>query len=117
VIWLGVKNAEELISNVTTLSEEEFEIKRENRTASGKLVVDIIAVKKKFTLNYNMLINEELDQLIRLYKIQGTKSLVVQRKDGTKNQYNVFFQPFARENFMRADEWHFSGVSIVLEEV
>ena len=42
------------------LVERDIEISREARTASGKLVSDVIAIKKRFTLNYSVITNLSL---------------------------------------------------------
>jgi len=46
-IWLGLPGNEQLLPAMgRKLSVEDFEITNENRTASGKLVRDVTAVKK-----------------------------------------------------------------------
>jgi hypothetical protein len=43
-----------------TYTESDIEISRGDRTASGKLVRDIIATKKRFSLDYSYIDGDEL---------------------------------------------------------
>lgn len=49
-----------------TFEVETFDIVRQNRTASGKMVVDAIAKKKKFKFSYPALTGAELDGILTL---------------------------------------------------
>ncbi|MBU9711058.1 hypothetical protein [Evansella tamaricis] len=118
MIKLGRKNQEEeLNKGIITLGEEDIEISREDRTASGRLVRDIIAIKKRFSLSYGVLEGEDLEQLSRLYNLQVPLNLIIERESGSNDSYEVVFRPFARSNFLRTGEWYWRGISVTLEEV
>lgn len=116
--WIGRKGAEEkLLRGGVSFSESEIEITREDRTASGKMVYDIVAVKKLFTINYNIVRGDQLEQLERLYNMTGILSILVERENGDVDQYDVRFKPFSRTNFQRSKEWLYRDITIELEEI
>lgn len=117
-IWLGNAGSEILMPNIgRTFSELDNEITRENRTASGKLVIDVVAIKKEFTLEYSTVTDGVLDTLKTVYAIGGTLSIKVERKDGTINTYTVRMRPFGRKRVLTAQEWLWDSISIKLEEI
>ena len=117
-VWLGrIGNEEELTSVGRKFTETDFEITREDRTASGRLVIDVIATKKKFNLSYELVTNTTLEQLNRLYSTGGILSLRTQNNDGSVNHYMVKFRPFTRSRFLAVGEWLWEGISLELEEV
>ncbi len=113
-IWL---DATELSPMNRSLTEHDIEIAIEERTASGKLVSDLIAIKKKFTLNYSLVTNEILEQLAWLYRLGGIRILKVERENKTIDQYKVKFRPFARSRYLIGGNWFWENISIELEEI
>ena len=49
-----------------TFNVSSFDIKRESRLASGRLVVDVVATKKSFSLTWVDLTGTEMDSLLNL---------------------------------------------------
>lgn len=75
-----------------TFEIETFDIVRQSRTASGKMVVDAIAKKKKFKFNYTALTGVELNAILDLLHADyfltlgyptetGTETVTVSRGD------------------------------------
>lgn len=98
-------------------SETIIEIAKEDRTLSGRKVKDIIATKKEFRLEYEIIDDAVLVQLRTLYDAQTTQTLRITYRTGETLQYTVIMKPFEykRENIEPDALW--SGVTIILEEV
>lgn len=119
-IWLGATGTEELLTEVgRTFLIEDFEINREGRVANGDLVIDRIAVKKRFTLAYEAMTQTTLTQLMTLYAagVSNPLSLLVEEEDSSVTSYTVKFRPFARTRMLAMDRWLWEGVTFLLEEV
>lgn len=119
-IWLGPPGNEILLPEMgRRLSEEDFEIKNEQRTASGRLIRDVIAVKKRFKLDYSFATNAILKQLKQIYQagINGNLVLKIEQEDGSIEQYEVVSRPFSRSRYLVGNKWFWEGISIELEEV
>ena len=119
-IWLGLPGDEQLLPEMgRRLSEEDFEIRNEQRTASGRLIRDVIAVKKRFKLDYSFATNAILKQLKQIYQagINGNLVLKIEQEDGSIEQYEVVSRPFSRSRYLVGDKWFWEGISIELEEV
>lgn len=117
-IWLGRQGYEEELSPMgRKLTEADFEITREGRTTSGKLVIDVIATKKKFTLNYSTITGTVLAQLASLYELGGILNLKIEQQDASINEYQVKFRPFSRARYLVGNEWFWENITLELEEV
>jgi hypothetical protein len=103
------------------LSIEKNQQVREERTASGKLVRDIISTKSKITLTYSEMDGDDLDEFDRFYNIQSELILWIFYDDGLYTEYTVLMNPIDRErillkNVASAGElW--GSVSVVFNEV
>lgn len=101
-----------------TFEEAEVEVGKGMRTASGRLVTDIIAVKKKFTITYGLLKDSELKALKDLYDLKRSLNFVVANKDGTQRAYTVRMLPISsRQRLVIDDDWYWQGVKVELEEI
>lgn len=117
-IWLGNVGNEVLLPNMSrTYAETDTEITQEKRTASGKLVIDIIAEKKEFTISYTKVTDDVLQALKNVYSLGNILNLKVEDKEGTINAYTVKIRPFGRTRVLMAKEWLWEGISIKLEEI
>lgn len=119
-IWLGLPGNEQLLPAMgRKLSVEDFEITNENRTASGKLVRDVTAVKKRFKIDYSFVTNDILTQLRQLYElgINNNLNLKIEQEDNSIETYEVVFRPFSRSRYLIGNKWFWEGISIELEEV
>jgi len=117
-ILLGPLGEEVLLPGVgRQLSEHDLEISREDRVASGKLVRDIIATKKIFTLNYGIITGEDLESFEQFYSLHNNLNLIIVNRDSSIRSYTVCFRPFKRSRWILTGGWLWRNVSIVLEEV
>jgi predicted phage-related endonuclease len=120
-IWLGTPGNEQLLPTMgRQFAEEDFEAKViERRVASGRLVKEVSAVKKRFRLDYSFVTNAILKQLKELYQsgIHNNLNLKIEQEDGSIEEYEVVFRPFSRSRYLIGDTWYWEGISIELEEV
>lgn len=117
-LWLGQMGNELELPNMSrTFSEEEFEICTEGRTASGRLVIDVRAIKKRFVIEYSTVTNDVLEILRAIYALGNILSFKVERYDGSIDTYKVRIRPFSRKRIAMALEWLWEGIKIELEEV
>ena len=119
-IWLGPLGNEQLLPAMgRKLSVEDFEITNENRTASGKLVRDVTAVKKRFKIDYSFVTNDILTQLRQLYElgINNNLNLKIEQEDSSIDEYEVVFRPFSRSRYLIGNKWFWEGITVELEEV
>ena len=119
-IWLGLPGNEQLLSKMgRKLAVEDFEIARKQRTASGTLKKDVIAIKKRFNLSYSFVTNSVLQQLRQIYQagIGENLNLKIEQEDGTIDEYMVEFMPFSRSRYLIGNKWYWENISIELEEI
>ena len=127
-IYLGLLGQEEKVSafgRTLTISDEI--LSREERTASGRLVRDIIATKKKITLAYETISGDDLTVFLDLYDLNSELSILIFTESNattttpepTENYeiYTVLMQPISRERLLLAADGLWSNVTIELNEV
>ena len=118
-IWLGPTDAETLFeTGWQKLTEEDFEVLREGRVANADLVIDTIATKKLWTLDFAMMPQATLTALEALYVV-GTSaalSLKVERHDDSVSTYSVKMRPLKRVRKWAMDAWYWA-TRLELEEV
>lgn len=111
---LGLTGSETSIPAPSGFKIDDQPISREGRTASGKLVKDIIAVKKKFTLDYAALTYSEVQLLLAEYQ-RCTFLSFIYPDCGSDKQCTVWFTSFPREKLLLATEY-WGNFSITLDE-
>jgi len=119
-IWLGTPGNEQLLPTMgRRFAVEDFEISKERRAASGRLLKEVTDVKKIFTLEYSFVTNAILKQLKELYQsgIRNNLNLKIEQEDGSIEEYEVVFRPFSRSRYLIGDKWYWEGIRIELEEV
>lgn len=101
-----------------TLTVEDVEISRIDRTASGRLVKDIIAVKKKIKLSWDMINTANLTILKGYYDLQTELDITTGASvPGGNNKYTVFVSPFNWTRVSSIGEGFWSGVELEFNEV
>lgn len=119
-LYLGIAGSEAVIpayGRTLTINDQEFS--KEQRTASCRLVKDIKegSPKKQFTLSYSMIDGDVLEDLIDLYELETELSLIVYITDSVYEQYYVIMLPVERERVLILDDGLWGGVNIVLNEI
>lgn len=119
--WLGLSGAEtEFNPDGITVTTEDKEIAREDRVANGDLVIDVIAVKKVFSLKLDALMGQDLmETMLALYTsgVSEVLSFILENENASTTTYSVKFRPFTRTTLLKKDRWLWEGVTFTLEEV
>lgn len=117
-IKLGESGSEYLLSAYAReFTEGMVAVTREGRTASGRLVRDVTATKRKFTLAYELISQDDLDTFGTLYALDDELSLLVTRPDSSIDSYTVLLQPFDKTRAKSVGMDYWTGVTIEMEEV
>jgi hypothetical protein len=117
-ILLGLLGAENLLEPYDRkFSIQQKEIGREERTADGTLVSDIIAVKNVFTLRYETIDQSQLLFFQQLYDLRQKLSLLVYSSDVNYSGYWVIMKPFEQTRLLAVAGGVWEGVTITLDEV
>jgi len=117
-IKLGESGSEVLLTAYgREFSESMIAVTREERTASGRLVRDIRANKRKFTLSYSLISHTNLEAIATLYDLDDELSLLVTRPDYTVDSYTVLLMPFDKTRPKSVGMNYWSDVTIEMEEV
>lgn len=117
-LYLGLETSESLMTAYgRTFTIKAERIAREGRAASGMLRMDIVATKKIFTLDYNLIDETDLNTFITLYNLNSVLSLLVYTTDVAYDQYDVIMSPIDRTRLLATTDGLWEGVSIELKEV
>ena len=91
-----------------------FDIERRDRTASGKLVKEIIATKDVYTIIYNSLTGNEV-QILKSFR-QGDFVTLEYFEGGQFNEKLVEYSSFDRQLVIQEPE-HYMETTLIFEEV
>lgn len=127
-IYLGPAGTETLLTPFgRTLTITDTELSRGERTASGRLVKDVIATKKKFKLVYDAIDGDELENIIDLYEANDVMNLLLYNdtiigsttpEPGDDCEtYVVLMQPIERTRILLLENGLWGGVTVELDEV
>lgn len=130
-IYLGAAGDLKLLSPFgRKLTIKDDEIARTERTASGRLVKDIVATKKKFTISYSEIKGTDLETILDIYDIADELILQIWNDDQPAtttttsgpgcsyyDQHTVLMEPIDRTRLLLSGEGLWTGVSIELNEV
>jgi hypothetical protein len=76
---------------------------REERTASGKLVRDVISTKTKITLTFSEMDSSDLSNLLYFYNMQRELIIQIYNSETVYSEYTVLMDPIERERILLAD--------------
>jgi len=116
-IWLGNTGYETKLPSPSSFDVGEKQITREGRVASGKLVMDIIAVKKVFTIGYKHLTGPELETILAEFRKNTFLNFKYTDYDASEKAYTVKFTGVPRALLFDVNDWLWKDVSLQLEEV
>jgi hypothetical protein len=100
-----------------TFSESQKIIAREERTASGRMVRDVVTTKREFKIGYDMIHDDDLADIAEFYDAQEEIALAITRPDTSEDTYTALMQPFDKERVKSIGCQYWGGVEIVLVEV
>jgi len=116
-IYLGESGSEVLLSAFAReFTQRRIEVSREDRTASGRLVKDIRAIKLGFSISYDMISHTDLTVIADLYDLEDELSLIVTRPDFSQDTYTVLLKPFDQTRVKSVGCGYWGGVALELEE-
>jgi hypothetical protein len=117
-IYLGAAGSEILLPFLgRKFTEGEIEIAREGRTQSGRRVKDVVAVKKEWSLQFSLIDDSDLQDLITLSELQTELSLKITRMDDSVDTYTVLIKPFDRQRILTVNDGLWGNVKLQIEEV
>ena len=91
---------------------------RRGRLASGKLVVDVVATKRRFTFSFEKIMAVDFEVWDAQYRSNAFREVEIENRDGTFTKVTVEFgSDYVAQRFRTRDEWLYAGVQFVLEEV
>jgi hypothetical protein len=94
---------------------DEIEISRAERTVSGRLVKDIIAIKKTFTLSYAGLLPADALTFINAYRIGEPVTFEYEDVEGSHSK-QVYIHSLPRSIYNPKPQYT-KNITVVLEEV
>lgn len=112
--FLGLPGNEQPIPTPESFTIEPQQITREGRTASGRLVKDVIAVKRQFTLSYGGMTPEQAAVFVTEFNRNQFLSFTFPDQ-GQTQAATVWFGTLPRELRWQLLS-HWNGVSITLDE-
>ena len=101
------------------LQREKFNIERRARMASGRLVTDIVAVKRRFIFIFPYMLADDFDIWDAQYMPDRFREIEIEKQDETYEKVAVEFGPnYGAQRYMtRRNKWVYSGVQFAFEEV
>ena len=115
MIKIGLLGQEREIQKPKKFEIDYQEISRTDRTASGRRVKDIIALKKVFTLTFDGMLPENMKYLRDLYEAGSAVNFIYEDADGIQSAY-VDIVSIPRELFTYKMKYS-QNITITLEEV
>lgn len=85
------------------LKIEDVQQVREERTASGKLVRDVISTKTKITVTFSEMDSSDLSDLLYFYNMQRELIIQIYNSETVYSEYTVLMDPIERERILLAD--------------
>lgn len=123
--YLGELGSEEMLSNVDREVEEEpLPIQKETRLASGKLVRDVVTIKRTFSFAWERLPGQDSDvvdgglgrdSLRDMYNEGGSYNLMVPLETGGYDDVTVLFDKYS-EKRDRVGSYYLWNVELTLVE-
>lgn len=112
---IGVLGKEKEIRRPKEFKVEPVKLSVSDRTASGRKVTDIIAIKNIFTLTYNGLFPKDMKIFTDIYKKGEAVNFIYEDENGTQNAM-VDITSLPRELYTPRMELS-KNITITLEEV
>jgi|TARA_R100000750_G_scaffold23265_1_gene15192 hypothetical protein len=92
-------------------------LSREDRTASGRLVQDIIATKKEINLRYNAIDGSDLTIYLDLFDLNDELIIRIYTSSSVYNDYTVLMSPLSYQRVLATGDGLWEGVTVTLREV
>jgi len=112
---IGYTGQEQDIPRPVSFKIDYDEISKTERAASGKLLKEIIAIKKKFTLTYDSLDKDTINMLENLFLAGDAVNFIYDDAGATKSA-TVYIDPIPREVFLYKTEYS-RNITITFKEM
>lgn len=124
--YLGELGSESMLSSVDrTVKEVPLPIEKSTRLASGKMVKDVVAIKRVFNFSYKLLPGKDADvadsgvgrnSIREMYDDSGTYNLRVPLDVGGYDDVTVYFEKYSEERARAAPHYLWNLSFSVVEE-
>lgn len=98
-------------------NEGEIEKARVRDTASFRTVKDIIGKKKIFTLDYQLIDESDLNEILAIFNLQTEMTLGIRRFEDFVEEFIVIGEPFDRDRILSTGGGMWGNVSFTLRQV
>jgi hypothetical protein len=117
-IYLGIAGIENLLPpGGRVFSKGLIELARKGRTASGRKVKDVKAIKESFSIKWDLINDSDLNMITDLFKTSETLELTIRKLDGTTDKLNIMLEPFNAERILSVNEGWWGDVVLECEEI
>jgi len=100
------------------MREETFRIEERKRTASGRLVVDVTAVKKRLVFSFQKMLVQDYNVWVAQQRINEFREIEYEEKDGRYTKLVVdFLGDYGHQRLKTMKEWVYGQIEFTLEEV
>ena len=109
------------LNNVTIKKPKDFKISKFNltksgRVASGKMVMDLIAKKRKFEFSYEVLSGPELDTILAVIDTDTMFFTISYVENDVEKSATVYVGEISHKKFRTDGVWYWKDVSFNLIE-
>jgi DNA-directed RNA polymerase alpha subunit len=105
------------IKQPTDLEIQRFNITHADRTAKGKMVMDLIAKKRKFLFSYNVISGAEYDKILGVIDSDAMFFNISYIENGSSKSATVYVGPISAKKYRTNDNgWYWKDVTFDLIE-
>lgn len=104
------------IKQPTNLVIERYNITNAKRLASGKMMMDLIAKKRKFNLTYEVLAGRSLDQILAIIDSNQMFFTLTYTENDTVKTATVYCGQISAQKFRTTGGWYWKNVTFNLIE-
>lgn len=104
------------IKNPTSWDVEEYKLTKAGRVASGKMVMDVVAKKRKFNLSYDVLSGKDLEMIRNILYSDDSFYTLEYEDNGQIRSAIVYVGAITRKRFRTDGVWYWKDVQFSLIE-
>jgi len=98
--------------------EETFKIEERTRTASGKLVMDVKAVKKRVVVSFQKMLVADYETWVAEQRLKEWREIEYEENDGSFTKLVVdFLGNYGHQRLKTMHEWVYGQIDFTFEEV
>jgi len=116
VIWVIIKLNGTAIKNPTSFEVEKYKLTKAGRVASGKMTMDVIAKKRKFSLSYEVLSGKHLKTITDILYSDDAFFTLEYEENGEMQSVTVYVGAIKAQRFRTDGVWYWKNVEFALIE-